>query len=378
MERFIKIMNFSIDKKRSNTDKAIISGVFSTSNEDRHGDIVKQGWELGNFKKNPVIINSHNYDDVAEVIGRAINIKVVDNKLQGDIEFAVKENPKAKVIYDLYANGFLNAFSVGFIPKLISDKGEMERSELLEISAVSVPANAMALAKKKGIKIEKLYEPTNSETIKNKKDDGADAEEGDDSSKIRGGENNETDNGDGGDAGSNKNDEEKDKGGEGEKSGGDKAGKGDDEAKKGKRKDSKREQGASKDKLWGKNGEEIRYQLKSPELFQDDSFRSFMLKEDKPRIKGVIAKMIGGTKTILQSLYFMDNWAEEEAKEWIKENKIKSLEYEAKKLIILSRIANQIKSLNEIKQLEQEKIAVKSNKLLMINKAIRGLLKLKK
>jgi HK97 family phage prohead protease len=133
-----------------------LSAVFSTSDMDRHGDIVLQNWELENYKANPVILNSHNSYDATEVIGKATIIEVVNGKLQGEIEFAVDENPKAKVIHDLYAGGYLHAFSVGFIPKEFADMNIITNAELLEISAVSVPANQMALAKAKGINVDIL------------------------------------------------------------------------------------------------------------------------------------------------------------------------------------------------------------------------------
>ncbi len=141
-------------------DKAnTLSAVFSTSDMDRHGDIVLQNWELENYKANPVILNSHNQFDATEVVGKATSIEVKEGKLVGEIEFAVDANPKAKVIHDLYAGGFLKAFSVGFIPKEYADAGIISNSELLEISAVSVPANQMALAKAKGIDVDALETP---------------------------------------------------------------------------------------------------------------------------------------------------------------------------------------------------------------------------
>lgn len=136
-----------------------ISAVFSTADMDRHGDIVMQNWDLENYMRNPVILNSHNSYDATEVIGKTISLSTADGRLTGEIEFAVGENPKAKVIYELYAGGFLNAFSVGFIPLEMDSRGIITRSELLEISAVSVPANQMALAKSKGIDVEALETP---------------------------------------------------------------------------------------------------------------------------------------------------------------------------------------------------------------------------
>jgi hypothetical protein len=153
-----------IEIKSSDKDKATITAVFSTADEDRHGDIVHQDWDLKSFKKNPVIINSHNYYDATEVIGKATRIEMVDGKLEGDIQFAVDENPKAKIIHQLYDGGFLRSFSVGFIAKQFNDKGEILKSELLEVSAVSVPANTRALAKTKGIDTDVLFKMNDEET----------------------------------------------------------------------------------------------------------------------------------------------------------------------------------------------------------------------
>ena len=164
--------------------------VASTQDTDRHGDVVIQsGWNVDRFKKNPVILNSHRYDDATEVIAKATRTEVVGkgkrSRLEQDWKFAVEENPKAKVIFDLYAGGFLSASSVGFIPtKFKDDKGQtdyftIEEAELLEVSAVSVPANAAALAKSKGIDVEGIEdiieeEPDEPEDEDIEEDDEAD------------------------------------------------------------------------------------------------------------------------------------------------------------------------------------------------------------
>jgi hypothetical protein len=154
-EKLYKILDVKV--KSVNEDNATLEAIFSTEDEDRHGDIVRQNWDLKSFKKNPVILNSHNYWSATDVIGKAEKIGIKNGKLEGKIKFAVEENPIAKIIFDLYKGGFLSAFSVGFIPKEFSDKGEIIKSELLEVSAVSVPANAYALAKSAGIDIRPLF-----------------------------------------------------------------------------------------------------------------------------------------------------------------------------------------------------------------------------
>lgn len=215
---------FPVEVKGVNKEKGTLEAIFSTQDVDRHGDIVMQdGFDLKNFNKNPVILNSHNYYDATEVIGRASNVRVENKKLQGTITFAIAENPKAKVIFDLYAGKFLNAFSVGFMPKKFKenkdgsrDWGVIEEAELLEVSAVSVPANARALAKQKGIDVdilevknnenhddddeEETLDDESTEDIENQggngedtPDDSDDSDEGDDEEDLEEGDADEED-----------------------------------------------------------------------------------------------------------------------------------------------------------------------------------------
>lgn len=133
-------------KSKSKDNK--FHAIFSTSNKDRHGDIVEQNWDLKSFKANPVYLDSHNYSSIERIIGKVEKIRVKDNKLIGDIIFATN-SPLGKLAYDLAQDGFLNTSSVGFIPLQFDEKFErILKSELLEISGVSVPANSDALYEK--------------------------------------------------------------------------------------------------------------------------------------------------------------------------------------------------------------------------------------
>lgn len=118
--------------------------IFSSATEDRHGEIVFQNFDLKAFKRNPVYLDSHNYWGIEHILGRVAPIAVKDGKLQGDIEFATF-SPKGALAQELAEKGFLNTSSIGFIPKEFDDKGNILKSELLEISAVSIPANPEAL-----------------------------------------------------------------------------------------------------------------------------------------------------------------------------------------------------------------------------------------
>lgn len=130
-------------------DDAVINRfhvVMSTAVEDRHGEIVFQNWDLDNFKKNPVFLDSHNYSSIEHILGKIHNT-TAQTALEGDIEFAL-ENPKGMLAFKLAVGDFLSATSVGFIPKAFDDDGNIIQAELLELSAVSVPANPQALLEK--------------------------------------------------------------------------------------------------------------------------------------------------------------------------------------------------------------------------------------
>lgn len=124
--------------------------VGSDEKPDRDEDIVRvSGWDLKNFKKNPVIPWSHNYYDPP--VGKAVMIKV--DKEQKRLVFRPKfdkNDEKAKMIFDKYKNGFLKTFSVGFIGKEFTFRDENNRyyggreftgQELLEISSCTIPCN---------------------------------------------------------------------------------------------------------------------------------------------------------------------------------------------------------------------------------------------
>jgi len=117
--------------------------VFSTDDEDRHGDIVHQEPDLRAFRKNPVFLDSHNYDSIVHIIGKVVGIKAnkEEGLTEGDVEFFL-DNPTGMLAYKGAEQGFLSATSIGFIPLAFDEKtGAIIKWELLEVSAVSVPAN---------------------------------------------------------------------------------------------------------------------------------------------------------------------------------------------------------------------------------------------
>ena len=129
--------------KEVKSDGIITGAIASTENQDRDGEqLATTGWELDNFLRNPLLLWGHDAHELP--IGKVLNIRVDGNKLIFDAQFAIKENDFAEKVWNMVKGGFLNAFSVGFIPKE-RDGDRFTRQELLEISLVNVPANAEAL-----------------------------------------------------------------------------------------------------------------------------------------------------------------------------------------------------------------------------------------
>lgn len=142
---------FNLETKEIDKRNRIITFIGSTDTVDRTGEIVTlDGWDLKNYKKNPVFLWAHRYGDPP--IGKSLQTRIKKEEgLMFKIEFADRETyPFADTIFNLYEGGFLNAVSVGFIPQEIkydeeSDQLYITKKELLELSAVPVPANPEAL-----------------------------------------------------------------------------------------------------------------------------------------------------------------------------------------------------------------------------------------
>jgi len=144
----------------ADTSDPVIDIRVSDETIDRYGEIITAaGWRLDHYRANPVIQNAHQYGDVIFTIGKALRTEVVGSALVQRWQFAVDANPYARIAYGLYRGGFLNCASVGFIPirwedgtgKTAWSRRYLEQ-ELLEVSAVGIPANpnALMLALKSG------------------------------------------------------------------------------------------------------------------------------------------------------------------------------------------------------------------------------------
>ena len=141
--------------------------IASTADQDRDGEVIDvAGWDLKNFKKNPVIMFAHDYRTLP--IGKATKIGVRDGKLMNVVEFPPEGTYEfADTVQRLVDAGYLKTESVGFIPKKWEDGDGGEKAprrtytkqELLEISIVPVPSNPNALmnAVKEGVITQKQF-----------------------------------------------------------------------------------------------------------------------------------------------------------------------------------------------------------------------------
>ena len=143
---------------------ATLDFIASTATLDRYREVIEpSGWRLEAYRRNPVFQNAHNYGDILFTLGKALvtEVRAVGEQqaLCQRIQFATEVNPVARIAYGLYKGGFLNAVSVGFIPLRWEDGGSETdtkgapaprrrylEQELLEVSAVAIPANPDALA----------------------------------------------------------------------------------------------------------------------------------------------------------------------------------------------------------------------------------------
>jgi HK97 family phage prohead protease len=141
--------DFNVEIKELDDRARSFWAVASTESEDRDRDIIRvTGWELSNYRKNPVGLWCHNYFDHPHFKTEKIKRDLKNKKLIFKPIFDTHD--KAQLTWDQFKNGFLTSFSVGFKPEEFSYRDENQRwdagreftkQELLEISAVPVPAH---------------------------------------------------------------------------------------------------------------------------------------------------------------------------------------------------------------------------------------------
>jgi HK97 family phage prohead protease len=149
MKSAVKRLDFQVQNSYFTKDASgdcIIEGYANTSSKDRVGDVVlPEAFEktLAVFMTNPVLLANHDWNDCcgvvlsAEITDKGLFVKARISDTREDIKTLVRE-------------GCLRTFSIGY-NEVVADFDEATKTkyikelELLEISIVTVPANAEAL-----------------------------------------------------------------------------------------------------------------------------------------------------------------------------------------------------------------------------------------
>ena len=150
---------FIAEIKESDDKEMTLTAFISTGAIDRMKESLDpDGVDVGNYRKNPVVLWAHDYS--MPPIGKAVWVKKADGGILSKVQFYNSDKALgefAQEIYRMYKEKFLNAFSVGFIPKETEYAKDADRDnpkkpritykkwEMLEYSAVPVPANPEAL-----------------------------------------------------------------------------------------------------------------------------------------------------------------------------------------------------------------------------------------
>jgi HK97 family phage prohead protease len=129
-----------------------IVGVITTSAVDRYREIVDPGGiSLDNYRKNPVVLLNHGWG-YSLPIGRNLWIKPQKKGLIASTEF--DESPIALDVLRMYDQGYMKGWSIGFIGVKWEDADASKlgfwrkwtETELVEYSAVTIPANPEAIS----------------------------------------------------------------------------------------------------------------------------------------------------------------------------------------------------------------------------------------
>ena len=128
-------------------DDGSFTAVASTNSVDRHGEIVdNNGWDLKNFKKNPVILWAHDHTEPAIGTAKKVWVDGEGKKAKLMIQPVLHDvTEKARAVKALVDKGIIKTLSVGFRPLDSPDGVTFSKNELLEVSMVNVPANADAM-----------------------------------------------------------------------------------------------------------------------------------------------------------------------------------------------------------------------------------------
>lgn len=155
---------FDVTVRALNQEERSVEVVVSSESLDAHGDVVDQDWDLKRYKRNPVVLWSHNNSffsgpEADLPIGYAKDVAVRNGRLEATLVFVdEKANPMAEKVWQGFRQKSLHAVSAGFRPHSVSREVEddfeyfrLSKNELYEISVCPIGSNPDAVAKEKAL-----------------------------------------------------------------------------------------------------------------------------------------------------------------------------------------------------------------------------------
>ena len=163
-QKRLALFDVTIEKDTKAMKPRTVTAKISTTSIDRDGEVLlPSGIDLKDFRKNPVVLLNH--DQGGLPVGRALSVKRQSDGIIAEVQFAERPagHPSSvewipDTVFNLFQQGILKAFSVGFIPLEMREPSEKDvrkfgedvrnvisKWSLLEFSVVNVPANQDAL-----------------------------------------------------------------------------------------------------------------------------------------------------------------------------------------------------------------------------------------
>lgn len=157
----LKRKGYEADIKEINKKEQSVTAYVSTITKDSFNEVVLPVFDFTRFQKNPVVPWGHDYH--IPPIGRSLWQKADRTGLIAKTQFFTK-NQFGMDIWNMFSEGFLKAFSIGYQPTKKASPGDEEfdrlleewefdpsakevhsQNNLLEYSAVTLPANPDAI-----------------------------------------------------------------------------------------------------------------------------------------------------------------------------------------------------------------------------------------
>ena len=157
--------------KAPGTDDRILRFIGSDETVDRDSDtIIASGWDLDEYRKNPVILLNHKRDCLPVAKAERVSFDPARKALVFDVRFPTPQELTTEgqepsdhaqmvdTLYNLYKSGYMTSTSVGFEPVEYTRKTDgsggllITKAKLFELSLVTIPANpnAVRIARSKG------------------------------------------------------------------------------------------------------------------------------------------------------------------------------------------------------------------------------------